>query len=78
MPSNATLVLRVGGDLTEVAPDDVVGYLRGVRAPTVRGLVDSLHPMVVSQLNRGNKVNLVLSKGSEPIAVKDFPYKPAS
>ena len=25
-----TLVLRVGGDLTELAPDDVVGYLRGV------------------------------------------------
>ena len=27
---NATLVLRVGGELTEVAPADVVGYLRGV------------------------------------------------
>ena len=30
VPSNATLVLRVGGDLAEVAPADVVGYLRGV------------------------------------------------
>ena len=42
VPSNATLVLRVGGDLTEVAPADVVGYLRGVRTPTVRSLVDNL------------------------------------
>ena len=42
VPSNATLVLRVGGNLSETAPDDVVGYLRGVRTPTVRGIVDSL------------------------------------
>ncbi|MBI4486966.1 MAG: signal peptide peptidase SppA [Acidobacteria bacterium] len=42
VPSNATLVLRVGGDLTEVAPADVVGYLRGVRAPTVRAIVENL------------------------------------
>src|SRR5262245_20726879 len=42
VPSNATLVLRVGGDLAEVAPADVVGYLRGVRTPTVRSVVDNL------------------------------------
>src|SRR5690349_11716596 len=42
VPSNATLVLRVGGNLSETAPDDVVGYLRGQRTPTVRGIVDSL------------------------------------
>jgi protease-4 len=42
VPSNATLVLRVGGNLSETAPDDVVGYLRGVRTPTVRGIVNSL------------------------------------
>src|SRR5688572_25208702 len=42
VPSNATLVLRVGGDLTEVAPDDVFGYIRGVNTPTVRSFVDSL------------------------------------
>ena len=42
VPSNSTLVLRVGGDLAEVAPADVVGYLRGVRTPTVRSIVDSL------------------------------------
>ena len=34
--------LRVGGNLAETAPDDVVGYLRGVRTPTVRALVDNL------------------------------------
>src|SRR5947209_4525914 len=42
VPSNATLVLRVGGSLAEIAPNDVVGYLRGTRAPTVRGIVDNL------------------------------------
>lgn len=42
VPADATLVLRVGGDLNEVAPSDVVGYLRGVRAPTVRTIVDNL------------------------------------
>ncbi len=42
IPSNATLVLRVGGDLAEVSPTDVVNYLRGVRTPTVRSIVDNL------------------------------------
>jgi protease-4 len=42
VPSNATLVLRVGGSLSEVAPNDVVGYLRGTRTPTVRAVVDNL------------------------------------
>ena len=42
IPANATLVLRLGGDLGEVAPADVVGYLRGVRASTVRSVVDNL------------------------------------
>ena len=40
--SNSTLVLRVGGSLAELAPADVVGYLRGARTPTVRGIVDNL------------------------------------
>src|SRR5205823_5551513 len=40
--SNSTMVLRVGGDLTEVAPNDVVSYVRGVKAPTVRSVVDNL------------------------------------
>jgi protease-4 len=42
VPSNATLVLRVGGSLTELAPADVVGYLRGSKTPTVRAVVDNL------------------------------------
>ena len=42
MPANATLVLQVGGDLAEVAPADVVGYLRGAKTPTVRSIVDNL------------------------------------
>jgi len=42
VPSNATLVLRIGGNLAELAPADVVGYLRGARTPTVRGIVDNL------------------------------------
>jgi protease-4 len=42
VPGNAVLVLRVGGDLAEVASGDVVGYLRGARTPTVRAIVDNL------------------------------------
>src|SRR5260221_998842 len=42
VPVNSTLVLRVGGDLHEVVPADVVTYLRGVKAPTVRSVVDNL------------------------------------
>ena len=42
VPAGATLMLHVGGDLAEVAPADVLGYLRGVRRPTVRSIVDNL------------------------------------
>jgi len=42
VPSNATLVLKVGGSLSELAPSDVVGYLRGSKTPTVRMVVDNL------------------------------------
>src|SRR5580765_8956109 len=42
VPSSATLVLRVGGSLSELAPADVVGYLRGNKTPTVRAIVDNL------------------------------------
>jgi protease IV len=42
VPENATLTLRLGGDLSETAPDDVFGYLSGVRVATVRGIVDNL------------------------------------
>jgi protease-4 len=39
---SSTLVLRIGGDLREVAPSDVFGYIRGVKSPTVQAIVDSL------------------------------------
>lgn len=42
VPAGATLVLKVGGSVSEVAPADVFGYLRGVRATTVRSIVDNL------------------------------------
>jgi protease-4 len=42
VPQNATLTLRLGGALSETAPDDVFGYLSGVRVATVRGVVDNL------------------------------------
>ena len=42
VPDHSTLVLKVGGQLAEVAPSDVVGLLRGVKAPTVRSVVDNL------------------------------------
>lgn len=42
VPSNATLVLRVGGDLAEVPPNDVFAYLSGARRSTVQSIVDNL------------------------------------
>jgi len=42
VPVNATLVLKVGGDLSEVAPTDVVGYFRGANTPIVRTIIDNL------------------------------------
>jgi len=55
--ANTTLVLRIGGALTEVAPADVVGYLRGVRTPTVRSVVDNLRKAKVD-----SRVTAVLLK----------------
>jgi protease IV len=40
--ARSTLVLPVGGDLAELAPADVFGYLRGNRTQTVRSVVDNL------------------------------------
>ena len=40
--SNSTLVLKIGGNLSEVAPTNVVGYFRGANTPTVRTYVDAL------------------------------------
>src|SRR5438067_181002 len=57
VPSNATLVLRVGGALSEMGPNDVVGYLRGTRTPTVRGIVDNVRKAKVD-----SRVRAVLLK----------------
>jgi protease-4 len=57
VPSNATLVLRVGGSLTELAPNDVVGYLRGTKTPTVRAIVENLRKAKVD-----SRVRAVLLK----------------
>ncbi len=42
IPDDATLVLRIGGDLSETAPDDVVSYVSGSRTPTLRATVEVL------------------------------------
>ena len=55
--SNTTLVLKIGGDLSEVAPANVVGYLRGANAPTVRTIVDNLRKAKVD-----SRVSSVLLK----------------
>ena len=55
--SNSMLMLRVGGTLAEIAPSDVFGYLRGVRTPTVRSIVENLRKARVD-----SRVNAVLLK----------------
>ena len=42
IPDRAMLVVRPGGELLEVVPDDVVGQLLAADASTVRGFVESL------------------------------------
>jgi protease-4 len=42
VPASATLVLRPGGELQEVVPDDVVGQVLARDVKTVRGFVGSL------------------------------------
>jgi serine/threonine-protein kinase len=41
------------------------------------GLVISVDPKVGTELHRGDKVDIVVSKGRKPIAVQDFTGKPA-
>ena len=38
VPVNSVLTLKIGGDLAEVVPGDVVAYLSGNRPPTVGGM----------------------------------------
>ena len=42
IPDRALLVVRPGGELLEVFPDDIVGQVLGREASTVRGFVESL------------------------------------
>ena len=42
IPDQSVLVVRPGGELLEVLPDDVVGQVLGGDAGTVRGLIESL------------------------------------
>ncbi|MGE0702732.1 MAG: signal peptide peptidase SppA [Vicinamibacterales bacterium] len=42
LPDNSILLLRLNGDLPEIAPTDVVGYLSGDRTMTLRAVVDAL------------------------------------
>ena len=43
VPDHSTLVLRIGGELVETPPDDVLGQMTGgARVETVRGYVDAL------------------------------------
>src|SRR6266853_3458962 len=55
--SNTTLVLRVGGDLSEVAPTNVVGYFRGANTPMVRTIIENLRKAKVD-----SRVSAVLLK----------------
>ncbi len=55
--SGSTLVLKVGGDLSEVAPTNVVGYFRGANAPVVRTFVEDLRKAKVD-----SRVSSVLLK----------------
>ncbi len=42
VPTGAVLALRLEGDLAEVAPADVFGYLSGTRMQTLRAVIDTL------------------------------------
>lgn len=55
VPSSATLVLRPGGELQEVVPDDVLGQVFGREQDTVRGFVDNLR-----KARRDSRIKTVL------------------
>jgi protease-4 len=42
VPSSAMLTLRLGGNLVEMAPTDVVSYFSDARTPTLRSMVENL------------------------------------
>ena len=49
VPANARLTLQIGGALAEMAPSDVISYVSGTRASTVRGIVDNLRKASVDK-----------------------------
>jgi protease-4 len=53
LPSRATLTLKVGGELAELDPTDVVSYLSVRRPPTVRSIVETLRKAKVDSRIRG-------------------------
>ncbi len=55
VPSSATLVLKPGGELPEVTPDNVVGQVFGREVSTVRGFVEALQ-----KASRDDRVRAVL------------------
>jgi protease-4 len=59
VPSSSTLILRPGGDLPEVEPDDVVGQVFGRDVNTVRGFVDALR-----KASRDSRIRGVLLRPS--------------
>ena len=59
VPSSSTLILRPGGDLPDVEPDDVVGQVFGRDVNTVRGFVEALR-----KASRDSRVRGVLLRPS--------------
>jgi protease-4 len=57
VPADAVLTMRLGGELTETAPTDVVTYFSGTRTPTLRAFVDNLRKAKVD-----DRVSAVLIK----------------
>ena len=49
VPAHARLTLKLGGTIAEVTPADVVSYVSGRRASTVRGIVDNLRKASVDK-----------------------------
>lgn len=59
VPRGATLTLQLRGELAEVPPDDVFGYIGGSRTPTIRAIVDDLRKARID-----DRVQAVLIKPS--------------
>jgi protease-4 len=68
VPNRATLVLRPGGELQELPPDDVVGQVLGVENNTVRSYIDTLR--AAAQDERITSVLLVPTTLSLPYWAK--------